>query len=150
MSVIERTSVIPVDVHRLFEFHCVVGNVRIVTPGIIPVTILDAPEYLAAGDSFTISVGLGRFALPWDVRVAEIIVDRLLIDEQHGRGPYAQWRHEHRFMPSGTQSLLTDRVEYEMPFGIAGRILDLLLFRALHHLLFWYRHRRTIHHFSRA
>lgn len=150
MGVIERTSVIPVDVHRLFEFHRVVANVRIVTPGIIPVTIHRAPPALSVGDEFMVAVGFGRFALPWDVRVEEIIPDQRMVDVQKGRGPYARWRHEHRFMPSGGNSILTDRVEYELPLGVIGRIFDLLLFRALHQLLFWYRHRRTIRYFSRA
>ncbi|QHC71629.1 SRPBCC family protein [Rathayibacter sp. VKM Ac-2801] len=63
------------------------------------------------------------------------------VDEQT-RGPFATFRHEHRFEPdgsgsgSGSGSVMIDRLEYSAPFGVLGRIAErLVLDRHLRRLL---------------
>jgi uncharacterized protein len=47
--------------------------------------------------------------------------DRLIVDEQK-KGPFARWRHEHRFEPlDGGRTALEDVVEWEPPLGSLGR-----------------------------
>ncbi|WP_308471044.1 SRPBCC family protein [Rathayibacter sp. AY1F6] len=65
------------------------------------------------------------------------------VDEQT-RGPFATFRHEHRFEPddsgsgsgSGSGSVMIDRLEYSAPLGVLGRIAErLVLDRHLRRLL---------------
>jgi len=49
--------------------------------------------------------------------------------DQMRRGPFAAWRHEHRFerRPDGTR--MVDVAEYRLPLGPVGRLVDRLLMR---------------------
>jgi len=38
------------------------------------------------------------------------------------KGPYRFWCHEHIFESLGHQTLMRDLVEYELPFGLLGRV----------------------------
>lgn len=47
------------------------------------------------------------------------------VDEQT-RGPFASWRHEHRFEQRGGGTLMTDVVDYRSPLGPIGGLVDRL------------------------
>ncbi|ROP48105.1 MULTISPECIES: SRPBCC family protein [unclassified Rathayibacter] len=56
-------------------------------------------------------------------------------DEQT-RGPFRSFRHEHRFEPDGSGSVMTDRLTFRAPFGVLGRVAErLVLARHLRRLL---------------
>jgi ligand-binding SRPBCC domain-containing protein len=58
--------------------------------------------------------------------VSEITVwepPRRFVDEQV-TGPYRRWRHEHGFVAVEGGTEITDRVEYELPFGPLGRVVE--------------------------
>ena len=58
------------------------------------------------------------------------------------RGPFAYWRHRHRFEPTarGT-TLMTDEVEYALPLGWLGELIAGGAVRARLQRMFDYRHR---------
>lgn len=72
-----------------------------------------------------------------------------MIDSQFGQGPFKFWRHEHHFSERNGKTLLTDKIEYRLPFGIIGRIIEIVFFKTLQRLLFSYRHIKTQEFFSR-
>jgi ligand-binding SRPBCC domain-containing protein len=45
------------------------------------------------------------------------------VDEQT-RGPFARWRHEHRFEDFDGGTLMTDLVDYRSPLGPIGSLVD--------------------------
>ena len=67
----------------------------------------------------------------------------LIVDEML-RGPFAAWRHEHRFaeLPDG-RTQLTDHVTYRLPGGALGRAADATLVRRLLLATFRSRQART-------
>jgi ligand-binding SRPBCC domain-containing protein len=81
------------------------------------------------------------WAQTWLVRVAQIEEPTLIVDEML-RGPFAAWRHEHRFaeLPGG-RTLLTDHVTYRLPGGLLGRVANALGGRRL--LLATFRSRQS-------
>ncbi len=48
------------------------------------------------------------------------------VDEQVS-GPFAHWRHEHRFDASGDGTRMVDVVDFASPVGAVGRLVDRLL-----------------------
>ena len=42
------------------------------------------------------------------------------------RGPFRTWTHRHAFRPFQRGTLLTDQIEYRLPYGLLGRIADRL------------------------
>lgn len=78
-----------------------------------------------------------HFGLP--LRMTSVISEyerpRRFVDEQV-RGPFARWWHEHRFEISGQQTLMLDRIEFEAPLGLLGRIAErVVLERYMEHLI---------------
>lgn len=57
-------------------------------------------------------------------------------------GPFRRWEHTHAFFADGEDTVVTDRVEYELPFGAVGRSLGPVA-RVGFEPMFRYRHRRT-------
>lgn len=88
-------------------------------------------------------IGLGEtvtwraryFGLNWSLtsRVSEFDRPALFVDEQVS-GPFAWFRHEHRFqtVPDGT--LMVDDWRHTVPFGPLGVIADRLIVGPLMHL----------------
>jgi ligand-binding SRPBCC domain-containing protein len=57
------------------------------------------------------------------------------VDEMQ-RGPFASFRHEHRFTPHGGTTTMLDAVDYRVPMGPLGAMADkVLLARYLRHVL---------------
>jgi ligand-binding SRPBCC domain-containing protein len=82
-------------------------------------------------------------AQTWLVRVVGFEPPALIVDEML-RGPFAAWRHEHRFaeLPGG-RTQLTDFVTYRLPGGRLGKAADAALGRRLLLASFRSRQART-------
>jgi len=90
-------------------------------------------------------IGLGEFVtwrarhfgITWTMTSAITAWDRphRFVDEQR-KGPFTSFRHEHLFEPVEHGTRLRDRVEFEAPFGVVGRLVEkLVLDRYLRHLI---------------
>lgn len=99
----------------------------------------------AVGGVVTGLIGLGddvtwrarHFGLPLTLTSAVTAFDRprSFVDEQT-RGPFREFRHEHRFVPDGAGSLMTDIIMFSAPLGALGRVAEqLVLARYLRRLI---------------
>ena len=68
------------------------------------------------------------FDLAWVTRISRWIPGAEFEDVQE-RGPYRRWFHRHRFEARGADTVIRDRVEYELPFGAIGRLAHALFVR---------------------
>jgi ligand-binding SRPBCC domain-containing protein len=145
LSTIERSCVIAAPIAQVFAFHLDTRNAaRISPPG---------QRVLSVEGSFPLRLGsevrlrARQLPLPWAqtwlVRVVQLEEPALIVDEML-RGPFAAWRHEHRFeeLPGG-RTRLTDHVDYRLPGGAPGRIADALFVRRLLSATFRSRQERT-------
>jgi ligand-binding SRPBCC domain-containing protein len=57
-------------------------------------------------------------------------------------GPFKLWHHTHRFVAHEGGTLITDVVRYRVPFGVIGRIANVLLVRADVQRIFRFRQER--------
>lgn len=150
MTTLEFTSRIPADQRSLFNFHTNFSNVEIVTPSFITMRFITIPDKMREGSNMTVELRqFGRW-MPWDVTVERLIPNSLMVDVQSGRGPFKTWRHEHHFIEKSDGVYLLDRLHYELPFGAAGKLFDLFIFRTINRLLFSYRHKKTKEYFLRS
>ncbi|HWD97409.1 MAG TPA: SRPBCC family protein [Bryobacteraceae bacterium] len=94
-------------------------NFRVTTPGRIA---------MRAGAE--IDYAIRRLGLPikWTTRIVEYEPPRRFVDEQI-RGPYRLWRHRHTFRESAAGTVISDCVDYRLPFGILGAAAHALLIR---------------------
>ncbi|MCH8051220.1 MAG: SRPBCC family protein [Chloroflexi bacterium] len=142
MPVLERETVIPAPRPEVFAFFEDPRNLEKLTPKAMDFSIREIDD-LPVKPGFRIAYTIKWLFLPirWVTIFEEYDPPRGFTDVQ-AKGPYRLWRHEHSFEDLGDRTLMRDRVQYELPFGILGSIAHrLIVARQLKHI-FDYRARR--------
>jgi ligand-binding SRPBCC domain-containing protein len=122
MPVFEASLSFPRKVQDVFDFFRQPANLVRVSPPELNMRLAEGPERLQLGSCITL---LGR---RWGVpqRVVSVVtayeLDVFFVDEQ-SEGPFRKWIHTHRFetITGGTRVL--DRIEFEPPGGMLGRLV---------------------------
>ena len=81
----------------------------------------------------------------WVTEIKHIRPGESFVDEQR-LGPYRFWYHYHQIRQDGDAVLLLDRVCYQPPLGLLGRILHPIYIRRTLERIFDFR-RERLHHF---
>jgi ligand-binding SRPBCC domain-containing protein len=133
-----KTSVIDAPISRVFGFHEREDALALLTPAFPPVKVMARTGGIQTGATVELRVLL----FPWIARHTEYRKNRLFVDEQI-RGPFAKWVHRHEFEDLGSQTRLTDRVEYLLPGGpVVNALLGWMVKPGLSQM-FRHRHRVT-------
>jgi len=109
-------------------------HVRLIKAALIPpsisLPILDLDKAAGAGSEFVFSFRPLPFipvTTRWHARIEEYEPERYFRDIQL-RGPMKRWSHRHEFQAERREgvdgTLIGDRVEFEIGYGWAGRILE--------------------------
>jgi ligand-binding SRPBCC domain-containing protein len=61
-------------------------------------------------------------------KITQLDAPHRFVDEMQ-RGPFKSWRHVHRFERTDTGTLMTDDIDYRVPLGPAGLLVDRLFLR---------------------
>jgi uncharacterized protein (TIGR01777 family) len=117
-------SSMPVSASDLFEWHTRPCALERLTPPWDPVKVLQRTGPLEEGTRVVLSVPLGPVRLRWVSRHSDVIPGHQFKDEQI-EGPFAEWIHTHAMLPNGgaTGSILEDRIRFDTPFGLLGRVV---------------------------
>lgn len=83
----------------------------------------------------------------WVTEIKHIRVGHSFVDEQR-LGPYRFWYHYHEIRPTEEGVLLLDRVFYQPPLGLLGRLLHRLYIRRTLERIFDYRRERLAFYLS--
>jgi ligand-binding SRPBCC domain-containing protein len=134
------------DVFRFFEDP---HNLAKITPPELGFEIINI-DGLPVRAGTRIEYVIRVFGLPqrWVAEIAEYEPGLRFVDVQ-AKGPYRYWRHEHAFEPVDRYTVMTDQVEYELPFGLAGRVANTFVARQLQRI-FDYRTGAIDRIFSKA
>jgi len=68
------------------------------------------------------------FSLKHKSRITAMEVPSYFTDEME-EGTFKSFRHEHSFIEENGFVLMTDKIQYETPFGILGKLFDALLLK---------------------
>jgi ligand-binding SRPBCC domain-containing protein len=100
---------------RTFTFFSDASNLEAITPPFLNFSII-TPLPITMREGTLIAYRLRLFGMPvtWVSRIEEWTPNQSFTDVQV-RGPYAHWRHEHRFSPRDGGTLIADRVAYRVP-----------------------------------
>ena len=116
-------------------------NLAKITPKSMGMTITYIDEPPGAG-TFASSTQSWLFVrLKWVTLITDYTPPELFADIQVA-GPYKSWRHEHTFEDLGDKTLMRDRVQYELPFGILGSVTHRLVIAGQLKRTFDFRHRK--------
>jgi ligand-binding SRPBCC domain-containing protein len=147
--ILERKTLIPAPLPRVFDFFAQPENLARITPPPARFRIVAGPaRRLREGDR--IDYALRVFGLPfrWTSRIEAWREGESFADVQE-RGPYKAWRHTHSYRAVAEGTEMHDRVEYELPFGILGRLIAGRLVARELEKIFDYRTQAVIHLLSR-
>jgi ligand-binding SRPBCC domain-containing protein len=120
--VMELTTRVAGSLADVFRFFSDPQNLARLTPEAMRFKIRMAPlRPLRRGDRIEYSIRIFGLPVRWTTLITAWRENELFEDLQES-GPYRYWLHTHSFRESGVETEMRDRVEYELPFGIFGRL----------------------------
>jgi ligand-binding SRPBCC domain-containing protein len=88
------------------------------------------------------------FRITHTSHIVELDRPRRFVDEMSS-GAFAEFRHEHSYEPEGPQmTIMTDRMAWRSPYGVLGRIADLVFVRRTLRQLLADRNSEIVRRFS--
>ncbi len=145
--VFESSTPVTTTPEALYEFHENPENIRLIAPSTLTVQDIECERQARPGGTFRIRAR--QFGLPirWTGQWEKAEAPGLLVDTALS-SPFAIWRHSHIFSPHPQGALLTDRVEYLLKGGFAGRLVSRWILPLVFAGMFRSRHEATRQHFS--
>lgn len=133
MPTYTRRTRVAAPLSEVWAFHSRVEGLEALTPEFMQLRIEGVrgpdgeadPETLAAGSEIRMSIrpfGVGP-RQRWTSRITDRVEESgsaWFRDVMEG-GPFEKWSHTHQFFGDGDETIVADRVEYELPFGALGR-----------------------------
>jgi ligand-binding SRPBCC domain-containing protein len=137
---LERRQLIPRARTDVFAFFSDAFNLERITPSFLKFRIITPPPIrMEIGTFIEYRISLFGIPLSWESLIDRWTPEESFVDIQT-RGPYAHWHHTHSFEDKGPRMVvMTDRVEYSVPFGIIGRLVHALFIRRALGKIFDYR-----------
>jgi ligand-binding SRPBCC domain-containing protein len=129
LHVLEREQLIARPRPEVFAFFADPRNLETMTPETLGFHIL-TPGPIAMRKGAIIDYDLRLFGVrfSWKTLIEAYELDQRFVDVQM-KGPYKVWRHTHTFSDAEGGTLVRDRVEYALPFGVLGTAVRALFVR---------------------
>lgn len=127
----------PLD--EVFDFFSRAENLQELTPAWMHFKILSVdPQPVQRGTLIKYSLRWRVLPIRWTTEIIEWQPPHRFVDIQL-KGPYKLWRHEHAFVAEGNSTRILDEVQYQLPFGLMGRIAHALQVKGDVETIFAYR-----------
>lgn len=119
------------DIDTAWKFFSSPHNLSKITPKDMNFVVLsDIKEdsiYKGMIIDYTVSPLLG-VPMRWKTRISQVDHLKSFTDFQE-KGPYKLWNHHHEFIQNQEGVLMKDTVDYELPLGFLGNIVNRLVVR---------------------
>jgi uncharacterized protein len=146
MPVLElhKESAMPCSAMQLFLWHESPSAFDSLLPPGEPVELLHHDGHIRDGAYVVLIVGRWPLRLRWELIHEGYIRGEQFCDTQV-KGPFKSYHHIHRMIAKGgNQSILSDRITFEMPFGWLGGLVGKWFILPKLNKLFEYRHAVTL------
>ncbi len=142
MSIYERSFKVKASLRDVAAFHDDPVSLIAITPPPVRVTIERFDRPVRAGSRVIFRLGVGPIGLRWEGMIAEYVGQKYFRDVQN-KGPFGAWSHTHSFTTEADGTCINDRVKYEPPLGLIGKLIDPVVVRPSLAFLFNYRKKKT-------
>ena len=144
------TQQLPISLDEAWSFFSNPANLKQITPakmGFV-VTSRHHGEKMYPGQiiRYIVKPVLG-IPLKWCTEITHVEDKKYFIDEQRF-GPYAFWHHQHHFTAVEGGVLMEDILNYKVPLGFLGDIVDSLFVKSEVEGIFTYRKKVLIERFG--
>jgi len=132
-----RSTKIHAPVEKVFAFHEREDALRLLSPAFPPVSVIRKQGGIERGALVELQVG----PFVWVALHTGYRRNRFFQDEQIS-GPFARWVHRHEFEAIGDATLLTDRIDFQLPGGrLVNRLFGWIVRPGLNRM---FRHRHLV------
>jgi ligand-binding SRPBCC domain-containing protein len=159
MPVFERQTRVGAPFEDVWAFHSNISGLETLTPPWMNLVVENVrgpdgtpdPEILEAGSVAHLS--MRPFGVGPRIRWESHILEReehdgaAMFRDEMRHGPFRRWVHSHRFFADGAETVVSDRVEYQLPYPPVGTALGPFARLGLEPM-FRERHRKTREHFG--
>jgi len=132
---------LPISIRKAWDFFSSPKNLSVITPPEMDFKILtqldDKEIYNGMLIDYTVKPLFG-IPMHWQTMIIDVKPLEVFADTQL-KGPYKLWHHTHTFIEKDGGVLMTDIVNYELPFGILGDWVHSLIVRKKIESIFAYR-----------
>jgi len=133
---------LPIPIAEAWDFFSSPLNLAKITPPEMKFQVTsnqtaDTKIYPGMIITYIISPLLG-IKLNWTTEITQEKFEEYFVDDQRS-GPYALWHHEHHFKTIKGGVLMTDIINYAVPYGIIGRLANQILVAKQINKIFDYR-----------
>jgi ligand-binding SRPBCC domain-containing protein len=146
-SLFERSVLLAAPPEEVYAFHEDPRNIVKISPPSLRVEKVECTVPARVGEEFRLRVSQFGLPLEWIGYWDEAVPCSRLVDGAR-KSPFRHWRHHHLFAKAPGGTLMTDRVEYALPFGLLGRLLNATVMRLIFAAMFAARHRATRKYFA--
>lgn len=139
MKKFSHSFVVPADIDRVWDFYADIGHLKVITPPEIHLKVVRTTSgtKLQEGTEVWLEGKLG-IKSAWHSRITEmkpyVYVDEML------EGRFRIWKHTHAFERTNGGTRVIDEIEFELRYGLLGRILEGYAYRQLERI---FAHRKS-------
>lgn len=138
-----RKQFLPLSLNEAWQFFSSPHNLSKITPARLGFNIThvsEGPESVYAGQIISYKINVFPFVrTTWVTEITHVSAPYYFVDEQRF-GPYAMWHHQHFFREVTGGVEMTDEVTYAIPFGLLGRLAQVLFVQRQLKTIFDYRY----------
>lgn len=150
LSHLLREMWVPLPLETVFAFFSNPANLELVTPPWVGFRILSKlPVEMKQGLLLDYAIRVHGIPLNWRSEIT-VWEPPLRFADVQLKGPYAVWHHEHRFEARHGGTLVTDEVEYAVPFSWmpGSSLVERFLVRPDVEKIFAHRRGALLRHFG--
>lgn len=131
---------LPISVEEAWDFLSNPKNLKVITPEHMGFKILSgADRAMFQGQIIQYIVKpFPGISTKWVTEITHVKEGKYFVDEQRF-GPYALWHHKHFLKEIDGGVEMEDLIDYKIPFGILGQLLQPLLVKKQLNKIFQYR-----------
>ena len=118
-----------------------INNIKKITPPNIKVELLDYDTKKYECKIINIRTTKYFISTHWKIRIDTMQRPNILVD-MAVQSPFKSWRHQHIFTQKGSVCELKDVIEYDIGYGILGKIIAPFIKSEITSM-FDYRHKET-------
>lgn len=137
---------LPIDINTAWDFFSSPRNLAKITPEhmgfIITSEFNDEKMYPGMLITYKVSPLLG-IKMDWCTEITHVQDYKYFVDEQRF-GPYSMWHHQHHFKTVEGGVEMTDIINYAIPLGIVGKLMNSLMISNEIEKIFSYREKKVL------
>ena len=147
---IYRKQFLPIDIQQAWSFFSCPKNLKLITPPHMGFHICYASdnERMYAGQIIRYQLNILPFiSTQWVTEITHMKEPFYFVDEQRV-GPYELWHHQHHFRQVNNEIEIIDEVNYVIPYGLLGRLMNGIFVSRQVNAIFDFRHKALERMFS--